>query len=329
MYSIQPQDTEVLLELERQGKIESVFLTYSWVRFLEKNQGAEPVVLQLQNQDKEAAAYFVGLTIKKAGIKILGSPFEGWLTCAMGFIRLDEINISDALKCVAKYAFRELGCWYVQITDASIREEELDKTISFHKDKLLFIDNSRCIDDVLNGFTKNGRRDVRAFPRKGAQVVKVPFDSNFVERYYDQLIDVFAKQGMKPFYSLEKMYDLVEAFADHPERVLALEACDPDGNKIASVFSFGYGKWAYFVGAASYREFQKYLPNEGLFFEFVQHWNRVGIPNLDLVGYREYKMKYAPEIREVPVIFFEKIPGLSLGKDLLKKMVSFARKLGL
>ncbi len=327
MYLVQSLNEDVLLELEKQGKIESIFTTYAWIGFLKKNQRAEPIILQLQNEEKEPVAYFVGMIVKKAGIKILGSPFEGWLTCSMGFIRLKEFDVIRALNSVAKYAFHTLGCLYVQITDPSICEAEIKGKVRYRKTKMLFLDNARSIDEVLNGFTKNGRRDVRAFPRKGATVSKVSFDRSFVERYYDQLIDVFAKQNMKPFYSLNKLYDLVEAFENNPERVLALEAHDPEGESIATVFSFGFGKWAYFVGAASYRDFQRYLPNEGLFFEFVKHWNQMGVPNLDLVGYREYKMKYAPEIVEVPVIFYERFPGVAFAKNVAKKAVSIMRKL--
>ena len=99
-----------------------------------------------------------------------------------------------------------------------------------------------------------------------------------------------------------------------------------NANCIASIFSFGFGEWAYYVGAASYREYQKYLPNEALFFAFVEYWNDNKIKNIDLVGYREYKMKYSPKIIEVPTIYFERFPGLFFAKKIMKKLISFLRK---
>ena len=66
---------------------------------------------------------------------------------------------------------------------------------------------------------------------------------------------------------------------------------------------------------------------EGLFWETVSVWNQNGVPNFDLVGYREYKMKYAPEIIDVPVVYFEKIPGVYWAKNTMKKMVALVRKI--
>lgn len=325
-YDIERLAPEFLLELEAKGHGGTVFTTCAWVKFLEKNQQAEPVVLAL-SQEGRMRAVFVGAIVKKAGVRILGSPFEGWLTPDMGFVRLGKIDVNEALRTVARYAFRELKCWFVQICDKSIRPQELERDIRYSTAPMLFLDASPEEEAILQRFTKNGRRDVRAFDRKGAHIVKVPFDRAFAERYYAQLIDVFDKQGLKPFYSLEKMYDLVDAFRDCPERVLALEARLEDETCIATVFSFGYGQWGYYMGAASFREYQKHLPNEGLFWAFVRHWNGRNIPSLDLVGYRKYKMKYAPELIDIPYIYFERVPGLLLMKNAARSAVTLLRKI--
>lgn len=325
-YDIERLAPEFLLELEAKGYGGTVFTTYAWVKFLEKNQQAEPVVLALY-QAGQMRAVFVGAIVKKAGIRILGSPFEGWLTPDMGFIRLGDVEINAALKGIARYAFRKLKCWFVQVCDKSIHPQELERGIRYSTTPMLFLDASPEEESILEHFTKNGRRDVRAFDRKGAHIVEVPFDRAFAERYYEQLIDVFAKQGLKPFYSLEKMYDLVDAFRDCPERVLALEARLEDETCIATVFSFGYRQWGYYMGAASFREYQKYLPNEGLFWAFVRHWNGKCVPSLDLVGYRKYKMKYAPELIEVPTIVFERVPGLLFMKNTARAAVTQLRNI--
>ena len=326
MYTVERKPVEYLLELERSGYGHTVFTTCAWLRFLMKNQGVEPVVLSLCRDGKEDAV-FVGGVIKKAGIRILGSPFEGWLTPDMGFIRINQLDVEQALYVVRNYAFHTLKCWFVQITDKEIPLQEVSGKFHFQVSKLLYLDNSRSEDEVLEGFTKNGRRDVRAFERKGTHIRKVPFDRDFADLYYAQLIDVFAKQGLKPFYPIEKVYDLVDAFADEPDRVLALEACLEDGTCIATVFSFGYRKWGYYMGAASFREHQKYLPNEGLFWAFVRHWNENQVPDLDLVGYRQYKMKYAPVLVDEPTIYFERVPGLLFMKNTARKMITLLRKI--
>lgn len=326
MYTTIRKDIEYLNECSEIDRGNSVFTTNEWVLFLKNNQHAEPLILQILDGAKPVAV-FVGMILKKYGIRIVGSPFEGWLTCDMGFIHLGTFDINEALKVVADFAFSRLNCWYVQITDKRIKLEMLSPDIKYYMSKIVYIDNSVDLEDVLASFSKNGRRDVRASMRKGAVVKRVPFDHDFMDEYYRQLLDVFDKQGLKPFYSVQKLYDIVDAFTHEPEKTLALVAYEPEGNPIATVFSLGYNDWAYYVGAASYREYQKYLPNELLFWEYVRYWNSRSVRNLDLVGVRQYKMKYNPELLDQPVVYFERIKGIKQGKDFAKASVVFIREM--
>lgn len=321
-------ETSVLRTCLNNNIYNTIFSTFEWIEFLKKNQKATPLVLELkESDDSQISGYFVGLITKIACVRILGSPFDGWLTPDMGFIRIKEFNINEALKAVAKYAFHKKGCWYIQICDKNINHYELDKSIKYTLGKILHLDISKSQNEILNNFKKNGRRDIRAFYRKGARVEKVLFDKKFADVYYEQLIDVFAKQSLKPFYDKEKIYDLADAFKDKQDCVLALMALNEEDKCIATVLSFGLGDWAYYLGAASLRQYQKLLPNEGLFWEFVKYWKERGITNLDLVGYREYKMKYNPELVSVPVIYFERIPGILWVKKNARNVIMRLRKI--
>ncbi len=321
MYTIKECDIRELKVHENDRM--TICQTYEWIKFLENNQKASPVLLRIMKNDV-LVAFFIGLIITKYGVKILGSPFEGWLTPDMGFIEFGEINYSEALKEVARYAFKNLSCYFVQIIDKKISREMLSDDIITENSKTLYIRTSNNIEKVLENFTKNGRRDVRASGRKGVEIKKVLFSENFNKIYYNQLLDVFSKQNLKPFYNIKKLNDLSLAFKENKERILALEAYY-EGKCIATVFTAGFGNWAYYIGAASYREYQKYLPNEALFWEFVQYWHSKGIRNFDLVGYREYKMKYNPELICYPVIIFSKYKVLLIMKKIAKKIVRLTR----
>lgn len=324
-----------MMEITRLGKEElkkysnggynnTVFTTYEWISFLEKNQNGNPIILELAESGRTVAV-FVGMLVKKMGFKVLGSPFEGWLTPDMGFIRLEDFDINDALRSVARYAFKTLRCSYIQICDKNIKKEELDNSIKYFEGNLLQLPISSDVEKVIESFTKNGRRDVRAATRKGLEVKKVPFDREFVDNYYSQLVEVFAMQNLKPFYGKDKLYDLVDAFKDSPEKVLALSA-ELDNKCVATVLSFGLNHWGYYLGAASFKEQRQKLPNERLFLAFVEHWAERSVGNLDLVGYREYKMKYNPMIIDIPTVYFEKVPGMLRMKKIARKVISCVRK---
>lgn len=325
MYKIKEVEEYVLQDIYNKDIDITIFQTYEWIHFLVKNQYIKPIILQLSQGD-EVHAYFVGGIIKKIGIRILASPFEGWLSCDMGFINIKGIEYISACKDIAEYAFKYLKCQYVQITDKNIKKDDIDGKLKYYTDKLLSIKINCEEDDIIKDFKSHGRRDVRASGRKGTVVEKVKFDKDFVEKYYLQLEDVFAKQNLRPFYSKEKLLDLVEVFSERQEWVLALECNDPDGKCIATMFSFGINSWAYYMGAASHREYQKYLPNERLFWEFLKFWNDKNISKIDLVGYREYKLKYNPKVEDIPVIYFEKYPGIFASKNWAKKVITLVRK---
>lgn len=327
MYRIVPQTPEILKELEAQGCIHTVFMTYAWVRFLEKNQKATPVILQLLDEEEQVVAYFVGMTVKRLGIKILGSPFEGWLTCDMGFIRISELDINDALRCVAKYAFKHLGCWYAQMIDKNISVEELDGKMKFDFSKDLCTSLINSEDEIYSNFSKEAKKNIRLFKNRGARIQQVPFDIAFLDVFYKQLEEVFLKQKLKPNYSKQKLIDLMESLRAYPYLVYAVQVFSPEDECIASAISLGYGRWCTSLATASFRNGQKFLPNETIRWNIMTYWKNKGCQMFDFCGYREYKLKFNPIVIQYPVIYFERIPGMVLAKKITKKIIVQMRKL--
>lgn len=326
MYEINRVPKERLISIKDEGIIINVFQSYPWACFLERNQKIDFILLEIK-LDAKLLCYFVGGIINKMGIRILGSPFEGWLTCEMGFIRINDFNLNEILHELKQYAFNKLHCQLLQITDYKINFDEV-KLIPgaiISSSKFLKLNINLIEDDIMNNFTKNGRRDVRTSLKKGANFVKVNFDYDFADIYYKQLEEVFAKQSLKPFYSKKKIYDLVDAFSDYPDMVACFNAYDDHNNNIASVLSFAIDNTAYYLGAASYINTLNLMPNEGLFWKFITYWRSKGIKQIDMVGFRKYKLKYNPEVIDVPIIIFEKRKGIYALKKIAKKMVKTLR----
>ena len=57
----------------------------------------------------------------------------------------------------------------------------------------------------------------------------------------------------------------------------------------------------------------------------MKYWNDKGVTNIDMVGYRSYKLKYNPDIIEIPVIIFQKYPFLMFGKKVAMKIIQVFR----
>ncbi|PWB67774.1 amino-acid racemase, partial [candidate division GN15 bacterium] len=103
----------------------TLFQTKPWLDFVVEAQHASPVILEafINNQP---VGFFTGLIVKTGGVRILGSPFPGWTTSYLGFNLNRDIDRSALLEPLAKFAFRELGCWHVELMDRHLTVPQVD-----------------------------------------------------------------------------------------------------------------------------------------------------------------------------------------------------------
>lgn len=324
-YSLNRITIDQLEQWEETQLEQTVFQTSSWLKFLVMDQHIEPVILEIE-QKGLIKGIFIGGIVKKLGVKILGSPFEGWMTCDMGFVVLQEdFDYKEAVMSIREYAFKKLKCWFVQITDKNIPNDIVINQVKKEYSTNLTLDISDDIENIFAGFKKTTRKMIRQFTRRGAMIRTAEFDEKFVDEFYEELRDVFLKQNLKPPYSREKLLHL--AMCLNKDMVHPLQVISPDGKVIASSITFGLNDWAYTMQTASYREYQKYLPNETLRWETIKYWKSKGCTHCDFCGYREYKLKFNPNIDKVPVLIMERVPGLIYAKKQAKKAITCIRKI--
>jgi hypothetical protein len=100
-----------------------IYQTPAWLAFLSRTQNGELVVGALR-EGRETIGYFAGLIVRKLGLRILGSPFPGWSTDYMGFALSAGADRRRALQALIDFAFQQIGCVHVEITDRHIPEED-------------------------------------------------------------------------------------------------------------------------------------------------------------------------------------------------------------
>ena len=322
-YSLNRITIEQLEHWEETRPKQTVFQTSSWLKFLVMDQQIEPVILEIE-QKGIIKGIFVGGIVKKLGVKILGSPFEGWMTGDMGFIALQEdFDYKEAILAIRKYAFLKLNCWFVQINDKNIPADIVIEDVKKEYITDLTLDLSGDVENIFEGFKKSTRKKLRQFTRKGAFVREIEFDEKFVNEFYEEIKDVFHKQKLKPPYSKEKLLHMSECVKK--DLVYPLEVISPQGKVIATTITLGKNDWAYTLLTASYREYQNYLPNETLRWETIKYWKNKGCTHCDFCGYREYKLKFNPNVVKVPVFIMERVPGLLYAKKKAKKAIVILR----
>jgi CelD/BcsL family acetyltransferase involved in cellulose biosynthesis len=275
-----------------------IFQTKQWTSFIAMTQGAKPVLAAVKD-GQSTVGYFTGLTFQRYGFRILGSPMPGWTTCYMGFNLTDGISRRAAMDALFPFAIHTLHCAHVEVRDRWLSADTLTGAgLEWSAAETQLIDLHPDEETLFARMTSACRRNIRKAEKVGV-VVESADDPAFADDFYDQLRDVFAKQGLVPTYPIER----VRALIDHlgpSGNLLLLRARDPDGRCIATGIFPWFRQTMYFWGGASYRPDQHLRPNEALIWHALRFAKRHGVTEFDFVGRGAYKVKYGTVPYVVP-----------------------------
>ena len=280
----------------------TIFQTHAWLSFLSQTQQGEVVVATLK-EGKATLGYFIGMIVRKCGLRILGSPFPGWSTSYMGFHLTAEVDKRRAIQTLIDYAFGELRCVHFEMMDRTLTLKDLEGLgVEYRLLHGFEIDLKRSEDELFSGMTSACRRCIRK-AEKESVIVEEAHDPEFADDYYAQLEDVFAKQCLVPTYDIGRVRRLITCM--HPTgQLLLLRARDPSGRCIATGIFPRLNGVMYFWGGASWRQHQILRPNEALQWEAMKIGKQNGVHTYDMGGGGEYKRKYGG--CEIAVPWFRK-----------------------
>jgi len=296
-----------------------VFQTKAWVEFLAEVQDAQPVIAALQD-GRETLGYFTGLTTRRCGLDFLGSPLPGWTTPYMGFNLKPGVSRRVAVAALTEFAIKELRCAHFELRDRHLTERDVAglgfgrrSDVGFDE-RTFEIDLSLSEDELFSRMTSACRRCIRKADKTGV-VIEEATDLEFADEFYDQLREVFLRQGLVPTYSIERVRALIRHLLP-TGMLLLLRARDPEGRCIATGIYPAFGEIALFWGGASYREYQHYRPNEALHWYAMRYWKARGIARYDLGGYMDYKRKYGGEEISIPAFRQSRHAWVSIARTL-------------
>jgi hypothetical protein len=300
----------------------TVFQTREWLNFVAETQGATPVIAEL-HRDGKVVGFFSGLTFTRMGVKVLGSSFPGWTTPYIGFNLHSGVSRADALAAVEKMAWDTLKCLHMEVSDPNFTVEDGQQhgfTCEFYTSYRT--DLTQPEDKLFNNMDSACRRCVRKAEKSGV-VIEEAHDLAFADEYYEQLKDVFAKQGLVPTYNVERVRALVRSI-EPTGRVLLVRARNPEGKCIATGIFPGFNKIAEFWGNASFRSSQILRPNEAIQWYVWRYWKQRGIEVYDWGGEGTYKEKYGCKAHRVPWFTKSRYQIVSTLRNEARNM--FARK---
>lgn len=295
-----------------------LFTTKQWLDFIIEDSKAEPAIFRI-TRGNEFLGYVPVLFVKKLGVKIAGSPFRGWSTCWMGVEVSNSNEKIGIIKELSEVLFKKYKCIYFEIVDRYIEEKELETSgLSYYMNETLELDIQKTDDELWKVFKTDCRNYIRQFERRGAILQEVKPSDEFAEEYYSELKDVFAKQGMKPTYSCEKVKCLFRHI--NKEEILCLRVISPEGEPVATSIFLADKYKAYFWGGASYREHQHYRPNEFMIWYAIKYWRERKIEIFDMVGNRKYKQKFGPVVKTYASIQIAKYRWLIQARNMAERL---------
>ncbi len=268
----------------------SVFQTRSWLEFVAESQRAEPVIARIDDNGR-CQGYFSGLITRKAGLRILGSPFDGWTTTYMGLNLIPGADLLQILEALPQLAFQQLKCRILQISERRLSDHDFSRgsyrVIRYNN---LEIDLSRPEEEVFAGMHPAKRQGIRKAEKSGV-IVEPAGDAEFANNYYEQLQEVFAKKNLTPTYGLDRVRVLIKHLLPSGN-VLLLRARNSAGETLATAIFPAFNDTMYFWGGASWRKFQNYRPNEYLMWYAMRYWKGRGMKIFNMGGWADYKLQY-------------------------------------
>ena len=297
----------------------TVFQTRPWLRFLERTQRAEPVVARLYDGGT-VVGYFTGMIARKFGVKILGSPLKGWTTHYMGFNLLPGTSRRAVLDALPGFAFGDLRCHYLELMDpGAVDGDELAPSYEIERKQTYHVDLTLSEDDLLGRMGHTARRTARRPERTGVTIEEAS-DAQFADDYYEQMVDVFAKQRLVPTYGIDRVRELMACLTPGKD-LLLLRARSAEGVCIATGIFPASPAAAVFWGGASWRKYQKLYPNEPLMWYAMRYWKARGVRTLDFGGGGAYKEKFGPSPVKLTRFMRSRIGLLIAARHAAKKAV--------
>ncbi len=284
------------------------FTQIEWLDFIKELKKIEPIALAIYDENEIQVGQFVGGLTRFLGIKVLGSPFWGWMGQHMGFDFYTNLNKSQMVDDLLDYAINELKVGYVQITDFKIDYPDIEqchhKLLKGERYKTCYIDLTQPEEQLFKNLKGGYRTCIRKFTKMGGGILE-DYSDEFIVEHHKQLEHVFTRAGKKtPDYKqkMEMLYhsEKFSKGANNKIGVYSIKAVVPieeNGTtvmkNIASSYYIHNGYMAMFTSNASYSEYLPYCANQALTWHAMIAFKNAGIHYLDMGGGGDYKLNFS------------------------------------
>ena len=189
------------------------FIEKGWVEFLTSLKGVRPVYLVIINTEGQEVGFFVGGITKFYGIKVLGSPFWGWMGQHMGLALNAEVDKASLIDDLIDYAVKTLKVGYFQMCSFNVEFEDIQNCkhnlVTGEQYTTCYIDLTQDEAQLSKNLKSGYRTSIRKFVKDGG-FIEEDYSEEFIEEHHRQLEQVFTKVGHKtPNYREKCIYSSI------------------------------------------------------------------------------------------------------------------------
>ena len=268
----------------------TVYHSSAWIDFILKTQPVKKVIYSIIENGREVGL-MPGFQLNKGPVKIFGSPLPGWTTPCLGPL-VNDIDQSSLLDAIAttirkdRYSHSELESPILNV------EEALNHGFIAEKRYTYIANILSDPESILSSYSKSCRKAVKKGQRNGLYV-ETTHDSDFIDLYYQQLMEVFSKKGIVPTYPKERIRLLWDTMM--PSGNLLATWVQYENKVIATRLDLLSKDWMYSFGSASSRDYLHLYPNELARYHVMCIGSSRGAMKYDMNGRGSYKAKFGAE----------------------------------
>ncbi len=259
-----------------------------------------------------------GLFIRKFGVPIHGSPLGGTGTNYMGPLVSEDVD-PLSLPSLLTGLLSLFGAMHLEVAHWTLDSQAFRHAgFEVHEDVTHLVPLPAREEEAWAALKSSCRNRIRKAQQNGLEV-RVATDASVADRFYDQFVEVYGKQGMMTPFGVDRAQSLYRHLAP-AARLLPIEV-QQEGRTLASgLFPFD-DRCIYFWGAASWLREQHLYPNELLHWEVIRFAVTRGLRAYNMCGgHSQFKDKFGGA--DVPYRTFSRslLPGMKLARRLYRQL---------
>lgn len=267
----------------------------AWVESLVASGCGRALYLVFE-KDGAVAACLPGLIATVGGLKLFGSPLEGWQTVSMGPVfDPSRIATGEIMDVLVPWLEREHKVVHIEMLNLGLDEGAM--RASGFEGEPVWTYRAPLTGEAptFKAMKDSARRNVKRAQRLGL-ITKIETDESFVDEHYAQLRDVYLRGGHVIPFSKRR----VLACFRHLQaagRLIAVSVYLPDGiTSIATGMFFVEGRELSLWMWAHREHYRWYRPTELLTWTAMQIAIARGCDTFDFMGRGDFKAKFGAEL---------------------------------